>query len=440
MRKKNARSDWSRGRRIAVTTMLVVGAIVTLLAVFSIWINRQALNTDNWVNTSTHLLKNDEIQKQMSTFLVTQLYANVNVAEELEEQLPPDAKKLAGPVAGGLKQLAQKVAERALDSPAVQTVWEEANRKAHESLLNVINGGSEAVSTENGEVVLELAPLVSQIGGEIGVPESLLEKLPPEAGNFKVLDSDQLSTVQKIAKLIRHLPIVLILLMIVLYVAALYLARGRRRETLRSIGIGFIAAGLIALIVRGIAGGAVVDALSASATVEPAAEAAWGIGTSLLVTVASSTLVFGILVVIGAWIAGPSGLARGLREDASPHLREHAFAAYGLAGIVWLLLILWAPVAAFHKPLGILIFAILFAVGAWLLSRQTLEEFPDSEGGALTSRVRGGLARVRGGGGGGSGGGSQLDQLERLSALHRDGALTDEEFASQKEQLLSKGS
>jgi hypothetical protein len=45
-----------------VTALLVVATLIAFLAVFSIWVNRQALNTDNWVDTSGKLLRNDEIR------------------------------------------------------------------------------------------------------------------------------------------------------------------------------------------------------------------------------------------------------------------------------------------------------------------------------------------------------------------------------------------
>jgi uncharacterized membrane protein len=434
-----------RAHRFVVPTLLIVGTLIALLAIFSVWINRQALNTDNWVNTSTKLLEDKEIQSQMSTFLVNQLYTNVDVEAELEKRLPPQAKALAGPAAGGLRQLAQKASERALASPPFQAIWAEANRAAHEALLKVLNGGGPAVSTEEGEVTLHLGALVSQVGAQIGLPQELLAKLPPEAGNFTVLTSEKLSSAQTIAKLIRRLPVVLIGLLVLLYAGAIYLARDRRREALRSVGFSFLVAGVLALIVRGIAGNAVVDALASTSSVKPAAEAAWSIGTSLLVTVAASVVAFGILLIIGAWLAGPTGLATSLRRQASPYVREHRSGTYAVAGAVWLALIAWAPIAAFHKPLGILIFAVLFAGGTELLRRQTLAEFPDSQPGEFSGHLRSfasgfGGRRVAAAGGPGatvSAKDDQLARLERLSALHRDGALTDAEFETQKQEVLA---
>jgi Short C-terminal domain len=422
-----------------VPTLLVIGTLVAFLAIFSVWVNRQALNTDNWVNTSTKLLENKEIQSQMSTFLVNQLYTNIDVEAELEKRLPPQAKALAGPAAGALRQLAQKVSERALASPPIQAIWAEANRAAHQALLKVIDGGGPAVSTEEGKVTLHLGALVSQVGSQIGLPQDLLSKLPPEAGNFTVLKSKQLSSAQKIAKLIRRLPVVLDVLLILLYAAAIYLARNRRREALRSVGFSVLIAGVLALLARNIAGNAVVDALASTSAVKPAAEAAWSIGTSLLVTVAASLIALGILVVIGAWLAGPTALATSLRRQASPYVRENRGAAYAVAGAIWLALIAWAPILAFRKPLGILIFAALFAAGSELLRRQTLAEFPDTKTGELSGHLRSLASSIGGGRVAREAGPAQDDQLarlERLSALHREGELTDAEFEAQKQKIL----
>jgi hypothetical protein len=428
-----------------VAALLVAAAIVLFVGIFSVWVNRQALNTDNWVNTSSKLLEDEAIQEQVATFLVTQLYANVDVEAELEEALPPQAAALAGPAAGGLRQLAQQVAERALTTPAVQAIWAEANRAAHERLLKVVNGGGTVVSTEEGKVTLQLGTLVTQVGEQVGVPSDVLSKLPPEAGEMTVLESQQLSTTQKIAKAIRRLPVVLIALLLVLYSGAIYLAAGRRRETLRTVGFSFIGVGVVVLLLRQLAGNNVVDSLAATSSVKPAAEAAWSIGTSLLVTIASSVIAFGILLAIGAWLAGNTASAVALRREMSPYLREHRAAAYGVAAAIWLALIAWAPIAAFRKPFGILLFAVLFALGTEILRRQTLREFPHEQPGKLGDRVRGLLRRAPPGPAAAPAGGdiavaretARLDQLERLNAFRREGVLTEDEFEAQKKALLS---
>jgi hypothetical protein len=358
-----------------VAALLVIGTLFAFLAIFSIWVNRQALNTENWVDTSGKLLQDEEVRAQLSDYLADELFANVDVQAELEKTLPPQLVPLAGPAAGGLHQLAPQVAERALAASQAESLWADANRAAHETLLKILNDEGSAVSTGNGEVTLDLGSLVSESGGQLGIAGRLASKIPPGAGRLTILESDQLATAQDASSLVRHLPIVLTLLALLLYGLAIYLAGPRRRQALRGVGFGFLVAGVLALLLRRIGEGSVTDALARTDAVKPAVEAVWEIGTSLLVSVAVSAISFGILVVIAAWLAGPGRAATRLRREAAPHLREPG-TTYATVALVFLALVLWAPVVAFQKPIGMILLAVLMVLGTEALRRQTAAEFP----------------------------------------------------------------
>jgi hypothetical protein len=410
--------------------------LVTFLAIFSIWVNRQALNTDNWVDTSTNLLQDEEVQARLSNYLADQLFTDVDVQAELEQTLPPRLAPLAGPAAGALHQLAPQVAERALDTPQFEALWSQANRSAHESLLKILNDEGSAISTGGGEVTLDLSALLSQVGGQLG--GGIASKVPPDAGKLTILKSDQLSLAQDATSLIRRLPIVLTLLALLLYGLAVYLAGPRRREALRSVGLGFLVAGVLALALRQFAGNMVTDALASGDSVRPAVDAVWSIGTSLLRTVAVSAITFGILVVIAAWLAGPTRLATNLRHEAAPYLRLRPSSAYVVVAFVYLALILWAPVVAFQKPIGLILLAVLMVLGTEALRRQTAAEFPDATfADGLADRMRASVpGRTRG---------AQvppkqtkIEKIERLADLKEKGALTEEEFESEKAEVLGQ--
>jgi len=363
-----------RGHRRWALAFTILGAILTFGAIFSIWVNRQALNTDNWVDTSTRLVQNEEVRAQLSDYLANELFADADVAGELRESLPPRLEPLATAAAGGLRQLAPRAAERLFATPQFEKLWEAANRKAHESLLEVLDGGGSAVSTGNGEVKLQLGPVLKELGEGSGVGEALVSKLPPQAGEITILKSDELSLAQKVANLLRDLPIFLTLAALLCFGLAVFLAGPRRREALRSVGFALIIAGLLSLGLRGFAGTYVVGGLSETTAAEPAVEAVWSIGTSMLVTIATSTIVFGLLVTIAALLAGPTRPAVAIRRFLAPYAQQNPAALWGVALLVFLALIVWAPVGAFGKPLGILIFALLFAAGTELYRRQLLEE------------------------------------------------------------------
>jgi hypothetical protein len=367
--------------------LVVLGGLLTFAAIFSIWINRQALNTDNWVNTGNRLLENEAVRTRLSEYLAEQLFDQVDLGAELKAALPPRLAPLAGPAAGGLEQVAPRVAERILASAPFQAVWERANRTAHEALLRILDGETGPVATQGGKVVLELRPAVDRLAERFGI-SGAGERIPPGAGNITILESSELKTAQDIAKAVRRLPIVLTALLIACFAAALFLAGPRRREALRSVGFAFLAAGLLVLAVRSFAGSQVVDSLTRVSTAEPAVEAVWSIATSLLVTVAVSAIAFGAILVVAAWAAGESRPAVALRRFAQPYARRGPGAIYGAALLVFLILITWAPIAAFRKPLGVLVFAVLFAVGTELWRRQVLAEPESPRGGDAATTPR----------------------------------------------------
>ena len=272
------------------------------------------LDTDEWTKTSSELLENENVRNALADYLVEELYANVDVEAELRTALPPQAQGLAGPAAGGLREFATAAARRALEGPRVQAAWEQLNRTAHEQFVAIVKDEqTRNISTSGGEVTLNLQPLVADIGARVGL-EKLADKLPPDAGQLTVLKSDQLDLAQNLADLLEALVFVFLFLGLACYGLALYLARGRRRETLRAIGLIFATVGILLLILRGFAGGIVVDEFVKTAGVETAAADVWAISTSLLAAIAGGLIVNGIFILIAAWVAGNTRPAIALRR------------------------------------------------------------------------------------------------------------------------------
>ena len=438
-----ADSTPGRAHRKLALALIVVASLLTFLAIFAVWANRQLLNTDNWTDTSSELLENDAIRTQIGAFLVEELYANVDVTGELQEVFeqvlqPAGASALAGPAASGLRTLADERIDVLLARPRVQQLWEEANRRAHLRLLEVIEGGGDTLSTSGGEVTLNLSSLLSQTQSNLGVGGRVEEKLPDSAAEIVLFQSSELDAAQKGVKLLKSLAIALVALALILFGLGVYLARGWRREALRACGVGFIFAAAAALVVRSIAGGALVDALATTEAVRPAAEAAWSIGTSLLVQASTAILIYGVVIVLAAWLAGPTTWAVGTRRALAPYLREPRY-AWGAFGVIVLVLIAWAPTPAFRLVIPTLILIGLLAAGTEALRRQTMREFPDADHRHSTERLGqwvAGLGRRRGGASS-PGSDPRLDQLERLGRMRDSGVLDASEYKAEKARILS---
>jgi hypothetical protein len=461
----------SRGRRRVVRGLVILGSVLAFLSVFAIWTERQALNTDDWVDTSGRLLQNDTIRERLADYLVDQLYENVDVRKELEEILPGDTKDLAGPAAGGLRQVAGQGAEKALETSTAQDLWEEANRTTHEQLLAVLENKKEAVETEEGDVRLNLGSLLTNLAQQVGIGEDLAEKLPPDAAQVEILKSDELKTAQDIAVAIKGLALVLSILTFLAFGLAIYLSRDERWVTVLLSGVGLIAAGFAVVVVRHIAGGIVVDELVKDESVKPAGEAAWSIGTSLMTSIATTVIVVGVLFLAAGWLASPTGGARTTRRYLAPTLRLHPAYVYAGLAILVSFYFLSGPTHGLRAFVTTLLVAAMAAAGIHELRKQTEEEFPEATYDETFGRTRDKVVdavkdanisekvgeqasklrlpemrrpdRDESPGDGAptatmpvSQEDARLERLERLGTLRENGVLTDEEFAAEKARLL----
>jgi hypothetical protein len=453
-----------------VKALVALGSVLAFVSVFAIWVERQVLNTDDWVQTSDKLIQDPTIRSQLSNYLVEQLYANVDVEKELESKLPGETKQFGGPLSGLVRQVAPDGVEKLLETSTAQGLWEDSNRTAHEQLVAVLEDNKEAVSTSNGEVKLQMGSLVTNLADQIGIGASLADKLPADAAQVTVLRSDQLRTAQNVAVALKGLAIVLSLLTLMAFALAIYLSRDERWVTVLFCGIGLVAAGFAVIVAREVAGGIVVGQLVQNDSVRPAADQTWSIATSLMTSIATTVIVIGVLFAIAGWLASPTGSAKATRRYLAPALRDYpAYVYSGLAIIVGIYL-LSASIQNLRSFLTTLVIAGLAAFGIHELRKQAHEEYPegsyDELFGSTKDRVVGAMKsgsanigerasklrlpeahRPEGGdSGGGRAGGSggpvddrdaRLERLERLGALHEKGILSDEELAAEKARLLN---
>ena len=378
----------SGAHRIWVRVILVIATILAIFSIFAIWANRQLMNPTNWAKTSTALLQKQTIRTAVSGYLIDQLYANVNVEGELKSGLPPQLAPLAGPVSGALHNLAEQGAEKALEAPRAQAAWENANRAADQALVTIVKGGGSRVQINGGTVSLNLHQIVADLADRLGLPPAVAEKLPPSVANLKIVTSSQLGLVRTLAKTLHALAVVLLIVTLALYTLAMFLSRGYRRRTLILVGSSLVFAGLLVILGRKIGQGQLVSAITHDASIEPAANDAYSVATSLLVQVASASIIIGIPVILAGWLAGPARWAVAARRFLAPHFRTHPGLPYWIAAGLLVLVFIWGPIPATRNPLEMLIFTILALVGAHVLRGQIAEEFPDrgtsGAAGALT--------------------------------------------------------
>ena len=360
-------------------TLVVIAAVIGLVAALNVWVKRQALSTDNWTNASSQLLENDQIRSALSVYIVNQAFTNADVSQRSSSACRRSSTRLAPALAVALQQGATRTLDNLLARPRVQELWREANRRAHERFIALLNGNDSALESTNGNVVLDLKPIVRRLADELGVGGRLEGRLPENAGQIVIMKGNQLETARKGVKVIKVLSYFLFFLVIALYAAAIYLARrapqaadGRRGQRARRRPARARGAPLRGQLPR------------RRADREPRAKGAVerGLGDrdpALLRNVGINAVIYGIVIIFAAWIAGPSrpatmGAARASRRPCAT-IRS---SIYGLVSLVLFLVLLAGPTDAQRIFPLLILFAFAYA-GTEVLRRQTIREFPAEE-------------------------------------------------------------
>lgn len=355
--------------------LVIVGALLVILSLLAGYVRFQALDTDTVENTAGDLIADPEIRNQIAASLVDELFANVDVEAALREQLPADQKGLAAPIAGAFRLGAEPAAQRLLARPRAQEVWIRTITATHRNLLRVLDDDVGPLETQGGDVVLNLRPLIIQLGDRVAVIGRIDQRIGSDAGRITIMQADQLETAQDLTQIMKVLGLWLWIVPIILWAAALWLARGRRRGILRMIAISSIVAGLLVLVVRRIAGSEVVDALARTESVRVAAGDAWDILTAQLRDGGLTLLGLGVIILVALWLAGPSEWATGSRRWMAPYIAR-AEIAFGAAAGLLLLLVWWGPTVQTQRWQLVVASAVVLALGVEVLRRQTAREFP----------------------------------------------------------------
>jgi hypothetical protein len=369
----------TRRRSVAVWTLIVLASLLALVSALTVWSRQQLLDTDKFTSSSAKLLANDEIRSTLSTRLVDVLNQRVDVKAQLEQQLPPQAKGAAPAIAAAIQNSAGQVINAFLGTAQAQALWERINRRAHGALVNVLEGKDAGpISTANGDVVLDLEPLIQRVAARLGVEDRLNERAPPNSGEIVLLKSNQLDAAQKSVRVLHALSSWLWLAVVALLALAVYLAHASRRTTLEAIGVSLLIVGILLLIIRRFVGNAIVDSLVQVESSKPAVHAIWLIETDLLRDLALALVFYGLFALVAGIVAGPSRAAVALRRWLAPTWRQRPVLVWITAAVAFLVFIAWGPSGGGRRLLGVVILAGLLALGLEVWRRQTLREFPES--------------------------------------------------------------
>ena len=161
--KDEKRRRRGRVRRTFVVLLVVLASLLVPLATTAVWARRTVVNTDQFEETVGPLAREPAVQVALTNRLTTQIMGAINVEQLFAEALPERGQFLAAPLTNAIEGFVREKVDTVVSSEEFARLWEEATRRAQIGMLAVLRDESQTVRTENGQVVLNLVPVINDV-------------------------------------------------------------------------------------------------------------------------------------------------------------------------------------------------------------------------------------------------------------------------------------
>jgi hypothetical protein len=273
------------------------------------------------VATVEPLIHDPAIQNVLTDKITNQITSQLNITGTIDQAsaqldsrgLPRISSllKTFGPqIASAVTGFIHSTVHTVISSKAMANAWVQVNTVAHQSVVKVLSGqGNGAISTSNGQIVLNLGPLIAVAKQDLLARGfSLASNIPPVSPTFALFQATDLGKAQAGYRLIKALKIVLPILVVVLLGAGVYVARGHRRALVRA-ALGLVASMLVLAIGLLIARSIYLNSVPPSVLPGDAAAAAFDAMVHFIKVGLRVVLAVGLVVAIGVFFTGPSHTA-----------------------------------------------------------------------------------------------------------------------------------
>jgi hypothetical protein len=302
------RLSWrTTARKASVVGLLILGCGLAALAVLAIWLRVTLLDTDRYVDTVAPIAAEPAVQKAVADKLDTAITTRIDFTALAREVLPDRADVLAPALANGAQSVIRSRLDDFTTSERFETLWTEANRRAHARIVALLTGGrSGRLALEGDTVYLDLSPAVDRVRtalAERGL-DRIAAAIPPTVdGQIALVQSDALVKAQGGVRLLKAVAILLPVLALLCLAGSVALSRPWRRGLLRA-AIGLAVAMLVLVAALGVARSAYLDALGQGTLPRDASADIFDHVISLLRTGLRVVVGVAVLIALVTFLAG----------------------------------------------------------------------------------------------------------------------------------------
>ncbi|MFJ7587680.1 hypothetical protein ACIQZO_09880 [Streptomyces sp. NPDC097617] len=360
-----------RTKSLLSALLIIIGCVLAPLGIVASWTSGIVGNTDRYVSTVAPLASDPDVQAAAANRVTGALMEHLDLATLLEDVAPEQRPllqkalgKLGGSLEGAVSSFVKEKAQDVIASDQFETIWTNANRTIHTSLVKALTGsGDGAVEIKNDAVTIDLAPVIEQVKTRlVDAGMGVAARIPEIHTDFTVVQSNDIGRVKTGFRLLQLAGVWLPILAVLLVAAGVLLSAHRRRILVTAaLAVAFAVAvlGLGLTVFRTVYLNALPDTVS-----QAAAGSVYDAMIRLLRTTIRMVVVLGIVIALAAWLSGPGKYATAARQiwhsgivatratadrmglrtgPVGPFIRRHrAWFTWGLVAIAVLVYVLWS--------------------------------------------------------------------------------------------------
>ncbi|MFF4261396.1 hypothetical protein ACFY7Y_11255 [Streptomyces virginiae] len=360
-----------RMKSLLSALLIIIGCVLAPLGIVASWTSSIVGNTDRYVSTVAPLASDPDVQAAAANRVTAALMEHLDLATLLEDVAPDQRPllqkalgKLGGSLEGAVSSFVKEKAQDVIASDQFETIWTNANRTIHTSLVKALTGsGDGAVEIKNDAVTIDLAPVIEQVKTRlVDAGMGVAAKIPEIHTDFTVVQSNDIGRVKTGFRLLQILGVWLPIIAVLLVAAGVLLSAHRRRILVTAaLAVAFSVAvlGLGLTVFRTVYLNALPDTVS-----QAAAGSVYDAMIRLLRTTIRMVVVLGVVIALAAWLSGPGKYATAARQiwhsgivatratadrlglrtgPVGPFIRRHrAWFTWGLVAIAVIVYVLWS--------------------------------------------------------------------------------------------------
>ncbi|MFD6400078.1 hypothetical protein [Nocardia sp. NPDC060249] len=314
-------------RWTGAAVLLVLVAVLSFSAVLARYTHNEVLDTDRYVRTMTSLGSNPVLQReltdQITEEIVTRLDVEAVTADALRSiaddapRVPPAVVGLSPVIADQAESFVHRTVESFVASDEFETLWIQANERAHQALVAVLTGQTRpAVDvSDQGVVSISLAPIIDRVRAAlIDRGFAFADKVPTVDKSFVLFESPELVKAQRVTSALDKASAVLPWLTLLAAVgAALVAPNGARRRAVSLVGVSIAIAMALLAVAIALGRSWYLGAVPADVLSAQAAEVLIDTVLVPLRTMVRAVFVLAMVIAVVGYLTGSSGSAAAVR-------------------------------------------------------------------------------------------------------------------------------